>query len=47
MIVEIRFDYLPDTPASHGWTIGPDQGTPERRNFSAVRDAPFPGSIAI
>ena len=46
-IGEIRFDYLPDTPASHGWTIGLDQGTPELPSFSAVPDAPVPGSIAI
>jgi len=46
-IGEIRFDYLPDTPASHGWTIGLDQGTPEPPSFSAVPDAPVPGSIAI
>lgn len=46
-IGEIRFDYLPDTPASHGWEIGLDQGTPEPPSFSAVPDAPVPGSIAI
>jgi hypothetical protein len=46
-IGEIRFDYLPDTPASHGWTIGLDQGALEPPSFVAVPDAPVPGSIAI
>jgi hypothetical protein len=44
---QICFDYLPDTPASHGWTIGLDNGTLEQPSFSGVPNAPVPGSIAI
>jgi len=46
-IFEIRFDYLPDSPANRGWALGLQGGPQVRPEFMADRDSPIPGSLLI
>lgn len=43
--IEIRFDYLPDSPINHGWTVA--EGDFTTAKWSSPLDAPVPGSISI
>lgn len=46
-IHEVRFDYLPDSPAKREWALGLEGETQVVPEFMTDRDSPIPGSLLI
>jgi hypothetical protein len=46
-IGEVRFDYLPEKPTDHGWTLGLESEEKREPLYSRANEAPYPGCIQI